>query len=110
MRIVIVEDDIGFVEEVEKTIRDFHADKREAVESRHLESTTLLEELKGQKSYDIYLFDVEMPGMSGLELAAKVRFLDTNARIVFLTSYEKYALQSIRTGAYYYILKDSYQK
>ncbi len=110
MRIVIVEDDSCFVEEVKGAIRNFYADKREAVEIRHLEGTTLLEELKGQKSYDIYLFDVEMPGMSGLDLAAKVRSLDVNARILFLTSYEKYALQSIRTGAYYYILKDSYQK
>lgn len=110
MRIVIVEDDILFAEEAEKTMQDFFTAKGEAVDIRRLEATTLLEELNGQKNYDIYLFDVEMPGMNGLELAKKVQFKDWNARIIFLTSYEKYALQSIRIGAYYYILKDSYQK
>lgn len=110
MRIVIVEDNIYFAKAVEKTIQDFFTAKREAVEIRCLEATTLLAELSGQKNYDIYLFDVEMPGMNGLELAKKVQFKDRNARILFLTSYEKYALQSIRIGAYYYILKDSYRK
>lgn len=110
MRIVIIEDDILFAEEAEKTMRDFFTAKGEAVEIRKLKAATLLEELNGQKNYDIYLFDVEMPGMNGLELAKKVQFKDRNARIIFLTSYEKYALLSIRIGAYYYILKDSYQK
>lgn len=110
MRIVIVEDDILFAEEAKKTMQDFFTAKGEVVDIRRLEATTLLEELNGQKNYDIYLFDVEMPGMNGLELAKKVQFKDRNARIIFLTSYEKYALQSIRIGAYYYILKDSYQK
>ena len=110
MRIVIVEDDILFAEEAKKIMQDFFTAKGEVVDIRRLEATTLLEELNGQKNYDIYLFDVEMPGMNGLELAKKVQFKDRNARIIFLTSYEKYALQSIRIGAYYYILKDSYQK
>lgn len=110
MRIVIVEDDIHFAKAVEKTMQDFFTAKKEAVEIRCLECTTLLEELSRQKNYDVYLFDVEMPGMNGLELAEKVKYKDRNARIIFLTSYERYAIQSIRIGAYYYILKDSYQK
>lgn len=110
MRIAIVEDDIQFAGTVEKVIRDFFAEKKEAVEIRCIESTTLLWELNVQKDYDVYLLDVEMPGMNGLELARKVRFMDADARIIFLTSYEEYALRSIKVGAYYYILKESYQK
>lgn len=110
MRIVIVEDDIRFAGTVERTIRDFFAARKEAVEIRQLDGTALLWELDGRGRYDVYLFDVEMPEMNGLELAAKVRFMDANARIIFLTSYERYALQGIRAGAYYYILKDSYQE
>ena len=63
MRIVIVEDDILFAEEAKKTMQDFFTAKGEVVDIRRLEATTLLEELNGQKNYDIYLFDVEMPGM-----------------------------------------------
>lgn len=110
MQIVIVEDDIQFARTVETVIRDFFIAKKEAVEIRCLEGTTLLGELNRQRDYDIYLFDVEMPGMNGLELAQKVRFMDADARIIFLTSYEKYALRSIKIGAYYYILKDSYER
>ena len=51
-----------------------------------------------------------MPVMNGLKLAEKIYALHANARIVFLTSYEKYALSSIKIGAYYYIIKDSYKE
>lgn len=110
MRIAIVEDDIHFAETAEKAIKDFFAARKEAAEIRLLGCTDLLDEMSGQRSYDLYLLDVEMPGMNGMELAERIRFRDRNARIVFLTSYEKYALQGIRIGVYYYILKDSYQE
>ncbi len=51
-----------------------------------------------------------MPEMDGMELAKKIRALDADARIVFLTSYERYAVQGYRVRAYDFMLKDSYKK
>ena len=48
--------------------------------------------------------------MDGMELAKKIRALDADARIVFLTSYERYAVQGYRVRAYDFMLKDSYKK
>lgn len=39
---------------------------------------------------DMYILDIEMPGMDGLAAAKKIRTYDTKALIVFLTGYTKY--------------------
>lgn len=42
------------------------------------------------QSPDIYILDIEMPGMNGLEVAKAIRIKDSKALIVFLTSHVKY--------------------
>lgn len=59
---------------------------------------------KNQKCYDLYLLDVEMPGINGIMLAEKVRTFDYNAKIVFLTAYENYARHGYKVKAYDYLL------
>ncbi|MCI5122347.1 MAG: response regulator, partial [Candidatus Electrothrix sp. AUS4] len=39
-----------------------------------------------QKSYDIFTLDINMPGMSGLELAPILKEKYPTARIIFLTA------------------------
>lgn len=56
---------------------------------------------------DIYVLDIEMPNMSGLDLAKYIREKQENAQIVFLTSHPEFALQSydVKIQAFQYILK-----
>ena len=39
---------------------------------------------------DMYILDIEMPGMDGLAVAKEIRTKDSKALLVFLTSYTKY--------------------
>lgn len=54
---------------------------------------------------DVAFLDIEMPGMSGLELAEKIIEASDNTEIVFVTAYDKYALEAFRVNAINYILK-----
>jgi two-component system response regulator DesR len=58
---------------------------------------------------DVVVTDIEMPGMSGLELAAELRRQESSARIVVLTTFARpgYLRRALDAGASGYLLKDA---
>ncbi|MFL6246488.1 MAG: response regulator [Thermoanaerobaculia bacterium] len=58
---------------------------------------------------DIVLLDIGMPGLNGLEVAARLMKLDPSLRVVILSMHtsEEYVLQALRAGAGGYLLKGS---
>jgi two-component system, NarL family, response regulator DesR len=58
---------------------------------------------------DILLTDVEMPGMSGIELAQAVRSDGERPRVVILTTFARagYLRRAMQAGASGYLLKDA---
>ncbi|MCJ7854840.1 response regulator [Lachnospiraceae bacterium NSJ-143] len=52
---------------------------------------------------DIVFTDIEMPGLSGIELAE--RLIGENCVIVFLTAYSQYAVEAFRVNAVDYLMK-----
>lgn len=60
----------------------------------------------GEKSkYDIYLLDIIMKGMDGIELGKKLRLTDTEGIIIYLSSSKDYAIDSFDANAFYYLTK-----
>ena len=57
--------------------------------------------------WDIYLLDIKMPGMDGLELQRKIRALDSNATIILMTAFASIetAVEAMKQGAYDYVVK-----
>jgi two-component system response regulator DesR len=58
---------------------------------------------------DVLVTDIEMPGMSGLELASRLRERGSSARIVILTTFARpgYLRRALDAGASGYLLKDA---
>ncbi len=54
---------------------------------------------------DIAFLDIEMPEISGLELAEKLMEIDPYIRVIFVTAYNQYALDAFRAHAIGYLLK-----
>lgn len=56
---------------------------------------------------DIFLLDIEMPGMNGFELAAKIREKGYKEPIIFLTgnARKEYFAMAMRSGATDFIIK-----
>lgn len=55
--------------------------------------------------YDLYLLDIIMPEMTGMELAQEIRSFDKNAGLIFLTTSAEFAVQSYTVKANNYLLK-----
>ena len=58
---------------------------------------------------DVVLTDIEMPEMSGLDLAAELRQRGSRARVVIVTTFARsgYLQRALAAGAAGYLLKDS---
>lgn len=58
---------------------------------------------------DVVLLDIGMPGLNGLEVAARINKQDAMVRVLILSMHasEEYVLQALRAGAAGYLLKGS---
>lgn len=55
--------------------------------------------------FDIYMLDMIMPLMNGMELAKKLREDQEKGRIIFLSASADYVFDSFDVSAYYYLVK-----
>ena len=53
----------------------------------------------------IFILDVEMPGMDGFELAKRIRKITSTSILLFLTSHENLAIHGYQVNAFRYISK-----
>jgi DNA-binding LytR/AlgR family response regulator len=65
----------------------------------------LLAAIESGASYHIYLLDIVMPCINGIDVGESIRKKDDFAIIIYLTSSQDYALESFRVFAYQYLLK-----
>lgn len=101
MNIIYVDDEKPALDNFRLTVKDFPE-----IESLHLFQ-------KGEEAIDWVMknhvdtafLDMEMQGIHGLELAKKLKEIDKNIRIVFMTAYGQYALQAFSVDAIGYVLK-----
>lgn len=106
LRIAVCED--------EKTQMDYLCRKLEKFEEEnevrldidcYFNAEQLLFEKEDKAQYDIFILDIQLKKMNGMELAKKLRSVDKEAYIVFLTGLREYALEGYEVGAVRYLLK-----
>lgn len=56
-------------------------------------------------SFDIYVLDVVMPRMTGIDTGIRLREFDQMGKIIYLTSSPDFGIDSYIAGAFYYLLK-----
>ncbi|MGE6384206.1 LytR/AlgR family response regulator transcription factor [Pseudomonas sp. NPDC078416] len=65
------------------------------------EALQLIENLKP----DVVLLDIRMPGLDGLQVAAKLCERDTPPAVVFCTAHDEFALEAFQVSAVGYLVK-----
>ena len=55
--------------------------------------------------FDILFLDIALPGVSGMELAEKIRRIDAVVPIIFVTNLAQYAIKGYEVDAYDFIVK-----
>ncbi len=108
MKIAICDDDNQELLEISGLVDEYLSCglAEDKIEFRRFESSMkLLAQIESGKHFDIFLLDVIMPNISGIELASEIRKTDQVAKIIFLTSSSEFAVESYSVGAFNYLLK-----
>ena len=61
--------------------------------------------LAGEIKPDVMFLDVQMPGLTGFQVAQRLLTLDTPPHIVFVTAFDQYAIDAFSVNAVDYVLK-----
>lgn len=104
MRIAIVEDEQPFADQLVEYITRFSKEYQTEIQCQHFKSSVSFLS-SYQPIWDLLLLDIEMPNMNGLMLAHKVREIDQNILLIFITKVAKYAMAGYEVAALDYVLK-----
>lgn len=108
LKICICDDDVAFGSLLESYINEYIS-KIDGlnIEIDFYESGVSLTKaiIERQERYQILFLDIEMQEMNGIETALKIRTIDRNLYIIYITSYEKYTLESFKVSPFRYIIK-----
>lgn len=104
-KVMIIDDDVPMLRYLEKVISWEELSLQ--VVATAFSSVKALE-LFREKSPDIIITDIGMPQMDGIELASRVKQMNPDVRILFLTCHEdfSYARSAVRLQADEYLIKD----
>ncbi len=65
----------------------------------------LLDAAEAGAGFDLYILDVIMPDLNGIEVGKALRQMGRDGAIIYLTTSPDYAVESYQTQAFFYLLK-----
>ena len=107
LKIAICDDDVKELENTFKMISEFTEEKSEIdfYIRRFQSAYDMFECIDNGIAFNIYILDIIMPLMNGIDVGAKIREKDENAIIIYLTTSTDYAIKSYSVYAFQYLLK-----
>ena len=104
IRIAIVEDEKEYVDLLRKYLERYEKENDVRFQiSTFTDGLDIASEYKAE--YDIILLDIQMKHMNGMDAAGKIRSLDEDVSIIFITSTVQFAVQGYLVDALGYVLK-----
>lgn len=102
IKIAICEDEPVYTENIKEIIK-----KNIEAEITCFDSgETLINALDNSFKADIYVMDIELTGISGLDTSRKIRQLDKYAVIIFITNHTRYVFEAFEVNAFRFIPKE----
>ena len=103
-RIAIVEDEKEFREQLQEYLKRYGVENNIVFQIDVFEDgSDILEHY--QKNYDMVLLDIEMPKVNGMDAAERIREMDEEVVLMFITNMAQYASRGDSVGALDFVMK-----
>lgn len=106
LKIALCDDDSQFVSKITGLIQSLLQNSTESsVITTYINPAALTASISDGERYDIYILDVEMPDLNGMDVAKRIREFQPNAPLLFLSSHLSYATEGYKVQALRYVSK-----
>ena len=107
INIAICDDEINILENIRNKVLDIAGERKIEVDIfTYSETRRAVNVLcSKEENFDILLLDIDMPILSGLEMAKLVRKYRENIILIFMSAHEQYVFESIEYTPFRYIRK-----
>lgn len=103
LTVAICDDEQYFVDRLDKSLNQYFSIRKiEAESSAFTDAESLL---SAGRDYDLILMDLKLPGVDGMEAITRLRERKQTSQMIFITSYQEYAIQAFDVDAVHYLLK-----
>lgn len=102
VRFAVCDDEQDMLERISDKLRICYSGKCEI--KTYTDGTRLISDCR-HEHFDALFLDIGMPVLDGIELAKKIREIDQNVKIVFVTNKEDLAHLGYKYGAFRYVRK-----
>ena len=107
LRIAICDDEAQYVQQIKNFLQEClhgHPELSGQIDSFSL-GRELLYQAEESGGFDLYLLDIIMPGLNGIQTGRQLRQLGDGGEIIYLTTSPDYAVDSYSVRAFFYLLK-----
>lgn len=109
--IAVLDDEIVYIDQIRKITEACMKQMNTEYEFRGYEKEQdILEDLKKGIYYDLYLLDVQLPDINGLEIARQIRRRYEEPVLIYITNYVDYAVEAFEVNAFRYITKQTLEE
>lgn len=106
MKVVIIDDEKIILDGIRRSILKVYQDFEI---NCFVDANEAIDFIK-KNSCDVILLDIQMPEITGLELAQKIKSIKDEVNIIFITGYSEYAVNAFSLNASGYIIKPPREK
>ena len=112
INIVVCDDDQDFLDNIQKELFHLANTLNIAIETYlYTDGNKVVDLIYNDKEdFDILFLDIDMPDISGLEVAKKLREKGSDIILIFISAHEQYVFDSIEYNPFRYIRKNRVKK
>lgn len=102
----ICDDNIETAEELAQNVKEIACGNQVSVEIEVFgDGRDLADYVEHGSHFDLILLDIEMKYVNGLEAAKRIRKVDKNALLIYVTNYAGYSIEAYSVRPYQFLLK-----